>query len=104
LRWGVRSGDASSVTVERFLKDLEKQLAKMSPADRAKIISGLQKIAAGVEELGGKFRPSMLGAVGVLRELSYGMSAGRPFRLTVEKAKTMAGKIGPHVDTFLRAF
>lgn len=89
--------------MERFLKDLEKQLATMSAADRAKLVEGLQKISQGVSLLGGRLRPSKFGALGVLRELVYGISSGRTFSKTIEKAKAMAGKIGPHVDAFLRS-
>jgi hypothetical protein len=89
--------------MERFLRDLEKHLAKSSPAERARLVDGLKLISKGCSALGGTFKPSAMGALGVLKELMYGVSSGRPFAKTVDKAKAQAGKIGPHVDAFLRA-
>jgi hypothetical protein len=90
--------------MDRFLRDLEKSLAALSAAEREEVTRGIQECIRGVTKLGGRVRPSLMGGAGMMREMSFNMAAGQPFRKLVEKAKLRAPKVGPHVNALLQAF
>jgi hypothetical protein len=90
--------------MDRFLRDLEKCLAKLSPDERDEVVRGIRECIEGVTKLGGRVRPSLMGGAGIMREMSFNMAAGRPFRKLVEQAKAKAPKIGPHVSALLQTF
>ncbi len=92
--------------MQRFLRELERCLAGLSPAQRADVGKAYLALIKGVEAstkvIGGFFRPSLFASLELLGALSKAMKPGGGERLVADLKKN-APKVGPHVAALVSA-
>jgi hypothetical protein len=90
--------------MKRFLMELEKRMATLSPEDRQALrdafLSLARAIDASTTAFGKKFRPSKMALLGIFTELGSSMTGSVNL---IAKAKKLAPTIGPHVTSIVQA-
>jgi hypothetical protein len=90
--------------VERFLKELERCMARLPPAEREELSAAyrdlVRAVSASSAVISSRFRPSTVAALGLFMELA---GALRGEGKMIAKLRKLAPTIGPHVTTLVQA-
>lgn len=86
------------------MRELERQLGRMSAAQKGEVVEALRAVLGGAQRLSGRMGLSGGATLKLLGWLSVAMNQNKSMRQIVETAKGKARAVGPHVEALFAAF